>query len=259
MRRAAGVGIIAGLLLLSACQPDDGDAGRTAAARDFPRADRPAATGPAATGPAGTGPAASATGPTDASSTEVRRDQLNEATTVMNLADIHDGMSVADIGAGEGYYTVRLAPRVGRKGRVLAEDIDGGALTLLGDRVQRERLDNVSIEQGDEADARLPAASFDRILMVHMYHEVAEPYAFLWHLRPALRPHGRVIVVDVDRPTALHGMPPAQLFCEFAAVGFRLTEFIRKPELTGYYAQFEAVGERPAPSAIKLCRSRVRP
>jgi ubiquinone/menaquinone biosynthesis C-methylase UbiE len=142
---------------------------------------------------------------------------------------------------------------------VLAEDIDGGALTRLGDRVQRERLDNISIKQGDEADAHLPPASFDRIFMVHMYPEVNEPYAFLWHMRPALRPGGRVIVVDVDRPTSQHGIPPRQLFCEFSAVGFRLTEFIRKPELTGYYAQFEPIGERPAPAAIKACRNRGRP
>jgi SAM-dependent methyltransferase len=100
----------------------------------------------------------------------------------------------------------------------------------------------------------LPEASFDRIFMVHMYHEVTEPYAFLWRLRPALRPGGRVIVVDADRSTEEHGIPPALLFCEFAAVGFRLTEFIRKPEMQGYFAQFEAVGERPAPQAIVPCR-----
>ncbi len=242
MRRGGTAGLISALALLTACQHNDSDAGRDPAARGFPRADRPAAV------TAG-----------DFLSSEAGRDRLNEATTVMRLADIQGGMSVADIGAGEGYYSVRLAPRVGRKGRVLAEDIDGAALTLLGDRVQRERLDNVSIKRGDDADPNLPAASFDRILMIHMYHEVGEPYAFLWHLRPALRPHGRVIVVDVDRPTAMHGIPPRQLFCEFAAVGFRLTEFIRKPELTGYYAQFEAFGDRPNPPEIKPCHSRVGP
>ena len=242
MRLVAGGALFAMLGLLAACQQSDNDADRTAAARGFPRADRPAALTSG-----------------DDLSTDSHRDQLNEAATVMRLADIRDGMTVADIGAGEGYYTVHLAPRVGRKGRVLAEDIDGAALTKLGDRVQRERLDNVAIEQGDDADAHLPAASFDRIFMVHMYHEVGEPYAFLWHMRPALRPHGRIIVVDIDRPTSAHGIPPRQLFCEFAAVGFRLTEFIRKPELTGYYAQFEAVGDRPAPQAIKPCRSHVSP
>ena len=230
--------MIAALGLMAACQQHDSETGRAAAARGFPRADRPAATTTS-----------------DDLSTEAGRDRLNEATTVMKLANLRDGMSVADIGAGEGYYTVRLSPRVGRKGRVLAEDIDGAALTLLGDRVQRERLDNVSIEQGDEADPRLPPASFDRIFMIHMYHEVSEPYAFLWNLRPALRPHGQVIVVDVERPTTRHGIPPRQLFCEFAAVGFRLTDFVRKPELTGYYAQFEPVGDRPNPSDIKPCHS----
>ena len=95
---------------------------------------------------------------------------------------------------------------------------------------------------------------FDRVLMVHMYHEVSEPYALLWRLRPALRAGGKVIVVDIDRPTDAHGIPPALLFCEFAAVGFRLDQFVRKPELTGYYAQFVADGARPDPNEIKPCR-----
>ena len=136
----------------------------------------------------------------------------------------------------------------------LAQDIDAAALHRLGDRVQRERLDNVSIKLGAPDDPRLPAASFDRIFLVHMYHEVGEPYAFLWRLRPALRPDGRVIVVDVDRPTGEHGIPPPLLFCEFGAVGFRLTQFVRKPELQGYYAQFEATGDRPEPARIAPCR-----
>jgi ubiquinone/menaquinone biosynthesis C-methylase UbiE len=171
----------------------------------------------------------------------------------MDLANIETGMTVADIGAGEGYYTVRLADRVGKKGRVLAQDIDPQALERLGERVQRDRLDNVSIKLGAEDDPRLPDASFDRIFLVHMYHEVTEPYAFLWRMRSALRPDGQVIVVDVDRSTDEHGIPPRLLFCEFGAVGFRLAQFIRKPELRGYYAQFEAADRRPAPAEIKPC------
>jgi ubiquinone/menaquinone biosynthesis C-methylase UbiE len=242
LRRAAAA--LAALALVAGCQrtTPDGEADRAKTARDFPRADRPV----------------SKVGAT-AFSTEVERDSVNEAQTVMDLAAIGAGMTVADIGAGEGYYTVRLAARVGRKGRVLAQDIDSAALHRLGDRVQRERLDNVSIKLGAPDDPRLPAGSFDRIFLVHMYHEVGEPYAFLWRLRPALRRGGRVIVVDVDRPTGEHGIPPALLFCEFGAVGFRLTQFIRKPELQGYYAQFEAAGDRPAPEAIKPCRQADRP
>ncbi len=220
---------------LSACKPS-ADADRPETAREFPRPFRPV----------------SALG-SNAFSTEEQRDDRNEATIVMDLANIREGMTVADIGAGEGYYTVRLAERVGAKGRVLAQDIDRDALDRLAQRVLRERLDNVSVRLGTPDNPKLPENSFDRIFMVHMYHEVQEPYAFLWNMRPALRKGGQVIVVDVDRPTDRHGIPPQLLFCEFAAVGFGLVEFVSKPELGGYYAQFEAVGERPQPSDIIPC------
>ena len=88
-----------------------------------------------------------------------------------------------------------------------------------------------------------------------MYHEVAEPYAFLWRLYPALKKDGQIIVVDRDRPTDQHGIPPLLLQCEFEAVGFRLVEFVRKPEILGYYARFERDrGTRPAPDAILPCK-----
>ena len=236
MRRG---GAVAALLaaLLAGCQQGADGAGRAEDARAFPRAERPVS---------------QAAG--DDANSEAQRDEANEARSVMDFADIRPGMTVADIGAGEGYYTVRLAARVGKKGRVLAEDIDTEALRRLGDRVQRERLDNVSISAGSEINPHLPAASFDRIFLVHMYHEVREPYAFLWHLRAALRPGGRVIVVDRDRPADRHGLPPAMLFCEFAALRYSLTEFVRKPAVSSYYGQFEAVGGRPEPSAIQPCR-----
>jgi ubiquinone/menaquinone biosynthesis C-methylase UbiE len=224
-------------LALSACQQQAADSDRPETSREFPRAYRPVST----------------QGET-AFSTEQQRDDRNEAATVMDLAQIKPGMTVADIGAGEGYYTVRLAERVGAGGRVLAQDIDRGVMSRLGDRIQRERLDNVSIKLGAEDDPRLPSSSFDRVFLVHMYHEVTEPYAFLWRLRPSLREHGQVIVVDVDRPTDSHGIRPELLFCEFRAVGFRLVEFVRKPELQGYYAQFEASGARPQPKDIQPCR-----
>ena len=102
-------------------------------------------------------------------SNEDARDQRNEAQVVMDLANIRPGMTVADIGAGEGYYTVRLAERVGADGRVLAQDISRDALERLGRRVERERLENISIKLGEPADPQLPPDSFDRIFMVHMW------------------------------------------------------------------------------------------
>ena len=121
-------------------------------------------------------------------STEEDRDRMNEAGEVMARSGIGPGMTVADIGAGEGYYTVRLAARVGKDGRVLAEDIFANVRDALADRVARERLDNVSVRLGSPADPRLPPASFDRVVMVHMYHEIEQPYEFLWRMRPSLKP-----------------------------------------------------------------------
>ena len=187
-------------------------------------------------------------------STEEARDRLNEAETVMDKARIAPGMTVADIGAGEGYYTIRLGARVGKSGRVLAQDIVPAVRDALAQRVARERLDNVSVRLGLPADPRLPPASFDRVLMVHMYHEIAQPYEFLWRLRPSLKPDGLVIVVDANRPTQNHGTPPALLRCEFAAVGYELVEMHDKPSAGGYFAAFRAVGPQPEPSAIKPCR-----
>lgn len=233
---------LAALLLLAGamagCRDQPVETDRPEGARDFPRPYRPVSTVTA-----------------NEFSNEDQRDNLGEARVVMDLARIGTGTTVADIGAGEGYYTIRLAERVGSKGRVLAQDIDPAAIQRLGQRVERERLDNVSIKLGAAEDPRLPASSFDRVLMVHMYHEVTEPYAFLWNLRPALKPGGQVIVVDVDRPTDQHGIPPQLLFCEFGAMGFRLVEFVVKPELNGYYAAFEAQGTRPAAKDIKPCNT----
>ncbi|WP_374942356.1 class I SAM-dependent methyltransferase [Sphingomonas sp.] len=187
-------------------------------------------------------------------STEEARDRVKEAERVMDRADIRLGMTVADIGAGEGYYTIRLAQRVGRDGRVLAEDIVAGVRDALAERVARERLDTVSVKLGEPDDPKLPAASFDRVLMIHMYHEIAQPYAFLWRLRPALKAGGLVVVVDADRPTQNHGTPPSLLQCEFAAVGYTQVASAEMPGTGAYLATFRAEGARPEPKAIRACR-----
>jgi ubiquinone/menaquinone biosynthesis C-methylase UbiE len=186
-------------------------------------------------------------------STEDARDRVGEAEEVMRLARIAPGMSVADIGAGEGYYTIRLSPIVGRRGRVLAEDIVPETRDRLAQRVQRENLDNVAVKLGKPADPMLPAASFDRIFLVHMYHEVTEPYEFLWNLREGLKPGGQVIVVDSDRPVKRHGMPPPQLACEFAAVGLAPVSSKRLAGSDAYFASFRIAAPRTEPGAIKPC------
>jgi 2-polyprenyl-3-methyl-5-hydroxy-6-metoxy-1,4-benzoquinol methylase len=187
-------------------------------------------------------------------SDEETRDRLNEADRVMDRARIAPGMTVADIGAGEGYYTIRLASRVGAQGRVLAQDIVPAVRDALAARVAREQLANVSVRLGEPDDPKLPENSFDRVLMVHMYHEIEEPYAFLWHLRPSVKADGAVVVVDANRSTQNHGTPPALLACEFAAVGYQRVHQEAMASAGGYLAMFRPVGPRPDPSAIKPCR-----
>ena len=224
-----GRGLVAAFLLLAACR-------ETPTEPTFPDAGRDVA------------PVVS-----DRFSTEEARDRIGEAEQVMALAGVKAGMSVADVGAGEGYYTVRLARAVGPRGRVLAEDIDPNVIDGLGDRIQRERLDHVAVKLGTPTDPMLPARSFDRIFLVHMFHEVTEPYAFLWHLREGVKPGGEVILVDSDRPVKSHGIPPKQADCEFRALG--LTP-IRSATLEGgdsYFRAYRVARERPEPRAIKPC------
>ena len=248
--RRLSIAAVAGCLLvtaaLGACKRvGDPDAGRAETAKAYPPASRPVS---ALAG--------------NQWSTETARDKRGEAEEIMKAAGLEPGMTVADIGAGEGYYTVRLAEKVGAEGRVLAQDIDEEAIDRLAERVNRDALDNVSIKLGAPDDPRLPENSFDRIFLVHMYHEVREPYAFLSRLRPAIKTDadggyskdsGEVIVVDVNRSFAEHGIPPKQLFCEFEAVGYELIGFMERPELGGYFARFRPKGEALLPGKIKPC------
>ena len=228
------------LLLLAACSQSGRAQDRTA--DGFPKADRPVAAIVSSRW-----------------SSENERDRQREAVSVMRASGTAPGMSVADIGAGEGYYTVRLARRVGARGRVLAEDIVPGYRDALAERVNRERLDNVSVKLGQADDPSLPEASFDRVFLIHMYHEIAEPYAFLWHLRPSLKPGGMVVVVDADRNTASHGTPPAQLACEFRAAGYAEVRHAAMPQAGGYLALFRAEGTAPGAGGDAELRGVERP
>jgi predicted methyltransferase len=191
----------------------------------------------------------------DTFSTEDARDRMGEFERVVSLAGVKPGMWVADVGAGQGYYSVRLSPVVGRRGRVLAEDIVPEVRDRLAQRIQRENLDNVAVSLGEPDDPKLPPHSLDRVFLVHMYHEVASPYAFLWHIRDSLKPGGLIVVVDADRPPNRHGLPPMQLRCEFAAVGLDMRSFQPIENGDAYFAAFAPVGPRPSPRDIKACKS----
>ena len=229
-------GALAIALALAACGRPE--AGKASPAPGFPSPDRPVA---------------EIVSPIWSSGPD--RDAADESGQVVRGLGIEPGMAVADIGAGSGYHAVRLSPVVGPKGRVYAQDVMDEYLADLRREVAKRGLTNVQVVLGKPDNPGLPAASIDRAILVHMYHEVAQPYALLWNLAGSLTPGAKVGVVDLDRPPDRHGIPPALLRCEFEAVGYRQTSFKVLDGGVGYLAVFEPPASKPAPSAIKPCKT----
>jgi len=117
---------------------------------------------------------------------------------VMDELGIKPGMSIADVGAGIGYFTLRLAKRVGEKGKVYASDIDENALVFLNERRKELDLDNIIIIDGKEDDPLIPEESVDLVLMVNTIHLVKEKTAFLNNIRPSLKKNGKLVFVQWD-------------------------------------------------------------
>jgi ubiquinone/menaquinone biosynthesis C-methylase UbiE len=124
------------------------------------------------------------------------RDAWQKPDQVMDALGIGEGSSVADVGAGGGWFTVRLARRVGPNGRVYAQDVQSQMLESIKRRSVRENLSNVTYVQGERRDPRLPGAAVDAVLMVDTYHEFENPVALLRGVRAALKPGGRVGIVN---------------------------------------------------------------
>jgi ubiquinone/menaquinone biosynthesis C-methylase UbiE len=144
----------------------------------------------------------------------------------MRLIRVPRGASVADLGAGSGYFTVRLAKAVGPTGTVYGVDIQPGMLELLQRAVAKEKLTNVVPVLGALTDPRLPANALDVVLMVDVYHEFSEPQIMLQHIRTALKPGGRLVLLeyraeDPDVPIQpAHKMTKAQVKLEVEHEGF---------------------------------------
>jgi SAM-dependent methyltransferase len=160
-------------------------------------------------------------------SSEESRDDAGEARQVLDLLKVNAGTNVADVGAGDGYYSVRVAERVAPGGSVWAEDIEADYLRLLQRRLRANPQPNVVLTLGEPHDPRLPRDVVDVALLIHMYHEIEQPFGLLYNLWPSLRPGARVGILDTTRPTNQHGTPPALLRCELEAMGYRQLSFHR--------------------------------
>jgi precorrin-6B methylase 2 len=153
------------------------------------------------------------------------RDEEERPAVVIDALDLHGGETVADLGAGSGYFTFRIAPKVGNRGKVLAVEIQDEMIEALRRRSKEQKVTNVEIVKGSESDPRLPAGGVDVVLMVDVYHELSYPFEVMSAVRKALKPGGRVVFVEYRKEDPkvaikeLHKMSVEQLEREMRAVG----------------------------------------
>ena len=158
---------------------------------------------------------------------ERQREENTELS--LRLLDVVPGSVIADIGAGSGYYSSRLARIVGPAGRVYANDIQPAMLDIIRGRIERERIPNIALVLGTTTDPRLPRAAVDLAIMVDVYHEFSEPQVMLRRIRESLKPMGRLILLEYrgEDPRVpilpAHKMTVAQAKTEVEAEGFTLT------------------------------------
>ncbi len=157
------------------------------------------------------------------------RESEEAPSKAIQALKIQPGQVVADIGAGSGYYTVRLAREVGPTGKVYGTDIQPGMLDLLLRNVANAKLDNVVPVLGTPDDPKLPPGSLDLALMVDVYHELGAPQAFIRKLRTALKPNGRLVLLEFRKEDPRvpirpeHKMSVAEVRQELEPEGFTLS------------------------------------
>jgi len=156
------------------------------------------------------------------------RVQEEEPDVALDALKLAAGATVADVGAGSGYMTVKMAKRVGPTGKVYANDIQPQMLSMLRQRLDREKLANVELVLGTYDDPKLPANALDLILMVDVYHEFSQPQQMLRRMRESLKPGGRLVLLEYRKEDPSipirpdHKMSVAEAKMEVEAEAFTL-------------------------------------
>jgi predicted methyltransferase len=150
------------------------------------------------------------------------RDERLQIQRVMDLLGIKPGSSVADIGAGSGWFSMRAAARVGASGVVYAEDINPDAVKYIENRIHKEKLSNVKPVLGSPDDPKLPSDSIDAVLLLKVYHEVAHPLVLMANLKSSLRSGAKVGIIDRNGNSIDHGLNSDVVKREMAEAGFEL-------------------------------------
>lgn len=174
----------------------------------------------------------------------VPREQLFRMADIFQALGLRDGSRVADVGAGPGFFAVPMARAVGETGRVFAVDIDKKVLERLRQRIREATLNNIEVIHGDPRDPKLPADSLDAALISDAYHEMTEHEAMLIGVRRALKPGGRLVIMERmprttrDKPRKdqvdKHVIAPDFVQAELSEVGFEIVDrrddFISRPQ-----------------------------
>lgn len=171
---------------------------------------------------------------------EVERENNLQINRVMDILKISEGKTVADIGAGSGWFTVRAARRVGVKGKVFAVEINQEYINHINERAKKENLSIVSTILGKTDDPLLPKQSVDAVLILKTYHEIEEPVRFLKNLRLGLRKDALVGIIDRNGSGEDHGIDKETVIKEATRAGFDLKEefdFV-KPDNMDYFLVF---------------------
>lgn len=162
------------------------------------------------------------------------REEEEQPERALELIGIKTGMVVADVGAGSGYMTVRLARRVGPTGKVYANDLQPQMLAILEDRARKQKLSNIELVQGAIDDAKLPAGAIDLALLVDVYHEFWRPQEMLQSIKRSLKPDGRLVLLEYRKEDPSipilpeHKMSVTEARTEVEAEGFAFDRLIRE-------------------------------
>ena len=160
------------------------------------------------------------------------REDEEAPSKAIDLLDLKPGMAVADIGAGSGYYSSRIARRVGPAGRVYATDIQQGMIDILDRRIKAEGLANVTTILGAPDDPKLPPNSIDLAIMVDVYHELQQPQVFLQRLKSAFKPNGRLVLLEFRKEDPkipileVHKMSVTEVDQEMTAEGYAIDKVV---------------------------------
>ena len=158
------------------------------------------------------------------------RDTTEQPERVLDALHIRPGSTVADVGAGVGYFTWRLAKRVGPAGKVIAVDVQQKMLDLMAEEVKKRNITNVEMVLGGVRDPRLPDGAVDLALLVDVYHELSEPEVIMSHIRQSLKPDGRLVLVEYRKEDPsipilpLHKMSVEDVRSEIEPVGFQFQQ-----------------------------------